>query len=445
MSFSNSILCSTRLKGMLLCALLLCADLSFSQCKLDTLDLPNDSFFDAIDAISSNPINRPELGLLHAQLSFSGPKPDPEGKFEKPPYDAVLQLQFDAMLLRSRWEKDITSQLTDSGCSSQRVHSFKASTEKGVLHGYFHAKYVKRSCGDYPWPLHGGWATDLATIETDVWQDFSLSTSDDHIVVGMTGHAQDNVSQLARDAAKVIGNIFAICPLTGGLVLGLDKQVFESLKAERDALEEAGRFRVVANEGLNQDDPNSKFTLASASFDGPPDHLVINVTAVRSNLDRTQACKLRDDLTSQEKQGTNLKVATTYSVNPGDSAWSIARQMYGDGHYYWLLAGLNNLNAKQINDLQVGQKLTLQSLGSVLRSGGLVVIRDKDTLWRISKATEESSGTGFSEILTANRNRFEDPNLIFPLQLAVIPPAKTKTSVASSAKLDKVPVPVLKR
>jgi LysM repeat protein len=390
---------------------------AFSQeaCRLDALDFPNDSFFDALDAVSSSAITRPDVPLLSAQLAFVGPKPDPNHEFEHPAYDVILQLRFDGMKVRSTWENEARNRLTDVGCSSQTLHSFSASTADGAMHGYFHVKYVKRSCGSWPWG--GGWATDVATIETDVWQDFTLAVANDHVTTGMTGRASDNVSQLARDLGKVLGNLFAIYPLTGGLVLGLDKQVFEALKAERDALEEAGTFRIVDDQSISEDDPNQKFTLSKAWFDGPPTGIVINVSAVRGNLDKTQSCKLREKLNGQERQGTALKSAVDYIVKPGDSAWRIAQTMYGSGQYFWLIAGINNLNGEQINNLQAGQHLHLESLGSVLRDGNQVPVKNKDSLWRISRSQGSGKSLNFSDILNANSHRFDDPDFIYPLQL----------------------------
>ena len=166
------------------------------------------------------------MPLLWSKLSFVGPKPDPEHQYEHIPYDAILNMQFDATQVRTEWESEVRSRLTDVGCSSQTVHSFSTNVadpdgvHRGILHGYFHVRYQNRACGNWPWG--GGWATDKFRIETDVWQDFTLSiTGDNHITVGMSGHAQDNVTQFERNLASVIGNLFALCPITGGLVLGL--------------------------------------------------------------------------------------------------------------------------------------------------------------------------------------------------------------------------------
>jgi nucleoid-associated protein YgaU len=272
--------------------------------------------------------------------------------------------------------------------------------------------------------MHGGWATDKFTIETDVWQDFSLSiTGDNHINVGMSGHAQDNVTQFERDLASVIGNLFALCPITGGLILGFDKAIFEGLKAERDALEEAGKFQIVRDEKVGGSDADDDYTfpLTEASFDEAQGRLVINIVTKQSNISRSHACKIRQNLTNQQTQGEKLKTAQNYTVKPHDSAWSIAKEMYGEGKYYWFVAGLNNLTPSGVNQLRPGQVLRLESLGSFLRAGGHVMVVRRDSFWTISRDQKSTARVKYFDLLNANRTRFPSPDTIFPLQVIDYP------------------------
>jgi hypothetical protein len=272
--------------------------------------------------------------------------------------------------------------------------------------------------------MHGGWATDKFRIETDVWQDFTLSISgDNHITVGMSGHASDNVTQFERNLASVIGNLFALCPITGGLVLGFDKAIFEGLKAERDALEEAGKFQIVHDDKVGGTDADDDYTfpLSAASFDEAGGKLVINIVAKQTNISRSHACKIRQNLSNQQIQGSNLKTAQDYTVKPGDSAWGVSKKMYGDGQYYWFVAGLNSLSPNGVNGLRPGQVLHLESLGSFLRAGGRVMVARRDSFWRISQSKQSPTGVNFSDLLGTNRIRFPDPDAIFPLQVIDYP------------------------
>src|ERR1039457_5038811 len=91
----NKVCCRQRLSSRKQRSLILanCALLVFSiamqgqepNCNIDDLPFPNDSFFDAVDAVSSASTPRPEMPLLWSTLSFVGPKPDPENKYEHRP------------------------------------------------------------------------------------------------------------------------------------------------------------------------------------------------------------------------------------------------------------------------------------------------------------------------------------------------------------------------
>lgn len=62
----------------------------------------------------------------------------------------------------------------------------------------------------------------------------------------------------------------------------------------------------------------------------------------------------------------NLRIAKTYTVNPGDSLWTIARQKYGDPKYWIDIAKANELTVD--HPIRVGQKLFLPALDSLGKS-----------------------------------------------------------------------------
>jgi hypothetical protein len=404
-----------------ICCVLILEANGFCQrkaCELADMDFPGASFFDSIDAVSKDLVARPDFALNDGKLSFTPLKRNPD--YEKPVLDAQLDLEFDATKLRDDWEYEVTQKLTDNGCSHQGVHSFSATVSSGVMHGYFHVWYQARTCG---W-FFGDYATDIGKkIETDVWQDFTFSLSpDNHVTLGMTGHAQDNVTDLERGVGWLIGNSFAICPLTGSLVLGWDTKVFGFLKMERDALDEASKFKVVQSIKTGVDDPAFTFPVTSARFDlDKAGKLVIRLVAVRKNLEETQACTLQENLSKQQTQARNLTVPLDYVVKAGDSAWKIAQSKYGDGNYYWLFAGRNGLNETAVNNLRAGQKLKLESLGSVLRSNPQIIVADRDSFWAIARDQQPKGGPTYSNLIRANQNNIKDIDRIYPLQLLVDP------------------------
>jgi nucleoid-associated protein YgaU len=382
------------------------------------MDFPGASFFDSIDAVSKDEVERPDFALNNGKLSFTPLKRSPD--YEKPVLDAQLELEFDAAKVIDEWESEVSTKLTDNGCSIQRVHSFQTSVSNGVMHGYFHVWYQARTCG---W-FFGDYAIDLGKrIETGVWQDFRLNLSpDNHVTLGITGHAEDNVTDLERGVGWLIGNSFALCPITGSLVLGWDTKVFGFLKMERDALEEVSKFRVVQVIKAGADDPAYTFPVTNARFDqDQAGKLLIHLVAVRKNLDETQACTLQENLTKQETQARNLPVPLDYVVKAGDSAWKIAEKIYGDGNYYWLFGGRNGLDETAVNQLRAGQKLKLESLGSVLRSDPQIIVARRDSFWAIAKDREPKSGLSYSSLIRANQKNIKDIDRIYPLQVLLAP------------------------
>jgi len=184
------------------------------------------------------------LPILSSTIDFSQPRT--QAPFEGPVVDVLLRLELRGSSVVNTWQNEVSRFQDTGGCSQQTVHSLQAQPgDDGQLHCYFHVKHVNRWCV-------AGATGDNFTVETDVWNDFWFTVSPDRnsFQLSMSGRASDNVSQLARDVAKAIGNLAAAFPLTSSLMLGLDKRVFEGLKAERDALEAASAIRDLYSQGV---------------------------------------------------------------------------------------------------------------------------------------------------------------------------------------------------
>jgi nucleoid-associated protein YgaU len=392
-----------------------------SSCSLKPVHYEGDSFFKAVQSLSSDPQPLLDQGmpLTDSDLSFSPSRI--ETKYEHPAVDVHLTTVFDASSIRGGWESEIRSHVDDVGCSSQTSHSYRFdSITNAVLHGYFHIKYVNNSCGDWPWPFHGSWTFNNFIVETDVWHDFAVVKSDDkkHLSLYVSGHASNNVSQFERDAAKVIGNIFAIIPVTGSLVLGLDNKVFAGLKAERDAMDELAKVRLITTNSTELKNVPMDLLIQDASFTGTPDHPLISISLVSAEpLACSQAETLRESLVQQAVQGSNLgQDGTEYVVKRGDSAWNIAKQMYGDGNYYWIIDGANSISDSNADILIPGRRLHLPSLGNIFRGKNYVLVSRGDSFWALSRHVTDTPKP-YTQFIKLNKSMIEDPDLIYPFQL----------------------------
>lgn len=109
---------------------------------------------------------------------------------------------------------------------------------------------------------------------------------------------------------------------------------------------------------------------------------------------------------------------TTYTVQPGDSLFSIAESELGDGSRW---PEIFDLNRDQIADPRLifaGQELLLPSAEPPTTRSFFV--RPGDTLWGIADA-ELGGGGRWPEIVDLNPGKIDDPNLIHPGDVLRIP------------------------
>ena len=112
---------------------------------------------------------------------------------------------------------------------------------------------------------------------------------------------------------------------------------------------------------------------------------------------------------------------TTYTVQPGDSLFSIAQQAYGDGNQWQKIYDAN----KQVigddpNAIQAGELLYIPVL--VPTPGSNYTVQSGDTLFSIAQQAY-GDGNQWQKIYDANKQVIgNDPNQIHPGMVLYIPP-----------------------
>jgi LysM repeat protein/uncharacterized coiled-coil DUF342 family protein len=101
------------------------------------------------------------------------------------------------------------------------------------------------------------------------------------------------------------------------------------------------------------------------------------------------------------------------SVEQGDSLWTIAEEVTGDGRNYLAILDANKDTIKDPDMIYPGQSLVVPTLIEVTRG---------DSLWSIAiKITGD--GRNYVSLFGANRSSIQNPNLIYPSQHFVVPTA----------------------
>jgi len=117
---------------------------------------------------------------------------------------------------------------------------------------------------------------------------------------------------------------------------------------------------------------------------------------------------------------------TVYIVAPGDSLWSIAEKMYGDGRLWTRIAEENEDVVQGTSDLiRVGWRLAIppkdpDPLPESDPSPEIVVVTPGESLWSIAEEFL-GDGTQWPTIAEANESVITDPNLIQPGWQLVLP------------------------
>lgn len=137
-------------------------------------------------------------------------------------------------------------------------------------------------------------------------------------------------------------------------------------------------------------------------------------------------------VTEQNSYRPGIPTVSAYVVQPGDTLWSIAEEMYGEGEKYVEISEVNNLPEPDL--LIVGQNLVLpevtpSSLAPIdeaeptgqPQADATYVVQPGDSLWVIAGTTLDSPYQ-WVEVYELNRQVVgSNPDLIFPGQQLMLP------------------------
>jgi nucleoid-associated protein YgaU len=128
---------------------------------------------------------------------------------------------------------------------------------------------------------------------------------------------------------------------------------------------------------------------------------------------------------------TELVNPKSYTVQKGDSLWSIAENNYGSGYNWTDIASVNKLNNP--GQITEGQVITLPAVESKLSTVNVIESVDNvmepvtgdtytvvkgDNLWTIAV---RAYGDGYKWVSIASVNKLANPNLIYPGAVFTLP------------------------
>ena len=116
--------------------------------------------------------------------------------------------------------------------------------------------------------------------------------------------------------------------------------------------------------------------------------------------------------------------AVAYTVERGDTLWSIAVKFFGDGNQWKKIYEDNKDVLRDPNMIYVGQVLIINvaslTTGQGAIQGGTYTVQPGDSLWRIAEKAY-GSGRRWRRIYEANTDKISDASKIYVGQILVIP------------------------
>lgn len=366
-----------------------------------------------------------EFPILSMELGFSDPRYEEWADGEV--VDVLVSATLDASQMIETWKDEAKERAEKRGCGT-RTQWAKDFTWKivdgGDVEGKFRVQHEDWSCGSIPFTGRR-WKNRNSRVDATIWQTFKPRLRNDRndLNIEFSGRYKDNVPSALVDLVKVFANVASVEPVLSE-VAKVDEGIFVRLKEYRDAISEIERFRVLGNgaAGLVPVGTESASVLLDLVFseakfeeEGRALRLALALGSRRGkSILPSQACVLKEGLEKARLQGQVIGPdGRPHLVARGENAWTIARNSYGDGRYFQLLAAANNMDDPDM--LREGDEIRLEPLSSFLDRDDVMVLHSGDSLWALSNEAGGDSG-GFVELLRANGS-VVDPDRVYPVQV----------------------------
>jgi nucleoid-associated protein YgaU len=260
----------------------------------------------------------------------------------------------------------------------------------------------QRSCGDWPWPMSGGWATDVGDVGGSATAriDFRLE-SDPTATERFNGRFVADDPKIDVDAKaraifgintnSVAGQMLGFVVATGSDVFGFVKEpgtptaekmlnIFDdgalrfdssvtmatsylagenggvSSRKYNDFLDQMRRMRWSFQERFTMQDNVTGFVTESSTA-------LLNLVYENNIRKHYPIATVYDDARREIALITSFAQSDeAVTIRRGDTLWRLANARYGSGVYHNLVAGYNGMPARARDRLQVGQTIMLPPL-----------------------------------------------------------------------------------
>jgi len=145
------------------------------------------------------------------------------------------------------------------------------------------------------------------------------------------------------------------------------------------------------------------------------------------NNKNTQTSSIMDIRKIEELNPQNSNTSSTYTIKPGDDLWTISENIYNNGYKWIEIAKINKLENpgliypgnKLVMPVKVQEEVGVNNIsGTNSITGSKYTIKSGDNLWNIAV---RAYGDGYKWPEIAKANNIENPNLIFPDNVLIIP------------------------
>jgi LysM repeat protein len=313
-------------------------------------------------------------------------------------YDIRELLRADAEFLRKVYHDLATAQVP-SGIDQYKLSDFQlAAPGDGTLHGSFYLEYQQRAsatvtCYDgwNDWPPYPkfkacDWITDVPgmhaagivhTVATPKLTTNELGESQLSVDMNSTYEEKERPSELLINIVGIFS--FSI----GGKYIN---DVYRGNVSDFRAKISAGSYALVTLPKIRKSDPSIDLVMAKPAFVAQGGKLQLALEATSSeSVTPTTVELFRDKVTQAQRffqSCANPK--TNYEVQQGDTLWSVAESVYGDGQYYQIIKAANTAVSDNPDILRVGQALTLPPYYKLV-TNKQVLVQSGDTLWGIAE------------------------------------------------------------